>query len=766
MSIRQNLATTNVSALKDNYIIQNIRWFKDGVFLNDYLDLLNEYPTQHSVQYRIQDTYIQLNSQGVPTGNSQAVVMETATVTADLDPATATFTTPLVKPNVNVGNSDDNRIPYTFARLATRTVQIRTNIDFEFRSGCNYRISPWTDLIVFGSTSSIPSGNSSGPVVNAPMQRLVVCRTPVFNVFRNFNGPASTSGSPLFSVYADGANGSYSFNMDADLEVTLPNASTTRVVQYGAYYAATADCGCDKTAVYSCFGPQGAATPLVFCDPRPIVEGVDYEIDQCGERLIFLRDVPAICEVYTAAGNTKPVYRLLLNGQVVDTRTLGTAPSVGDNVYLTGNAFTLSPSGTKITNVRFEIDKDVCNDCTITNPINFQPLQVNFDAFAACNDVTNVDLTLSVSGGLAPYTIVIEKDGNEIVNEVQNNAGTFNYQTAFQNTTYEVTVTDSQGCEETRLITLNVGEALTGVTATLTCNGVQPVITVTNTTNEQVVADVEVGESSVGTIIVPANSTNTFNAQAATTYTLTIEGATSGCELVVNLGPITCCQNSVLNNAQVAYDCPNGVVFTSMPGSAIVGYRLQPSSGEYAELVAGQGLEPGTYDILLELGSCTIMLTLNVPQCYECVEDDCLEAVNNIGNFTNDDSCNLECGCQDEICRAQVLYASTRINSVRIDGVNIPVPTAPFLSCSGSTPEGAEAFEALMLTLLENNGECSIGSVSIDFECVPYDASKDPNGCQSEATTWVRVNIQNSSLNIEGFTDFGSGCFMPSEQDC
>lgn len=771
LSVDQRLNVASFNAQLDTYTLQNVRLVKDGLWVENLPELLNEAPQLGTLQYRVVDTYIQVNNIGAPTGASATFTHPAVNQNVNSSPSNFTVALGnLPKPNITLNNNDIAYLPFSSARLATRRIELITTQDIIYRNECRYRITPHTTVYNFASTSNIPLPGSNQPIVNKEFQRLVVCRAPIFNIYRQFGGTPSTAGAPLLQVYGEQISpNTFSYTIPPSLQI-----GGDYVLQYANFYTATSDCGCKPIARYSCFGPNGAATPLVFCDPPTLVEGVDFKFAECGTIIEFLRDIPVACEVYTNAGNPKPVYDIFLNGQLVQTRTLGTAPATNTLLFQAGQQLSL-PNPDYISTFEVRIRLDQCNECPILNTNPTPELEVTFDVFAACSTAGQTLFTYTITGGSGPFLATISRaNGTIIINQVTHNSpGTYQFiWNDVVNDVFDLEVIDTATeCTISVLYPINTFANLGNVSYELSCNGLTPLLTVTNNNLEAVQVELFDDVTPVLDVTVPAGSTESFIVPAGITFSIDIKGVNSECNLSGTIGPITCCINSPINNpnATVTYNCPTGWVFSNLPSGTVVTGSL--NGGSPITLTAGTPADVGNWVITLTLNGCSRSFNRLVPQCYDCDDNECVAASPNIGPFSSLSQCEANCGCSEPVCAEQYLYVQDRISSVRIDGVDYDtIDQATSFSCDGlgnlSVLEGN--LIAIMTAVLVDSGECNINNVVIEVDCVEYNGAKDPNNCTDQLAPppfWARVTIKNATQSVDGWTA-NFTCFIPSEKNC
>lgn len=127
-------------------------------------------------------------------------------------------------------------------------------------------------------------------------------------------------------------------------------------------------------------------------------------------------------------------------------------------------------------------------------------------------------------------------------------------------------------------------------------------------------------------------------------------------------------------------------------------------------------------------------------------------------------------GCEEcTICEEQKLYINTRAMTIRLNGVDEPFINGGIQCTSGGVLDQVGDFESELIAFLTNNGDGNIDNVVITIGCALYNGALDPNGCFTGATYWAEVIIQNSCLELDGWSGSVEGnpsCFIPTVKSC
>lgn len=763
MSLVTDAALSSQSDFLVVYDFDQIVINKNGQSLASYPQLQNEPPVSGNVEIRVVDIYGAVTQQGVPLFLQEQEVI-TSTGALSFTPGGATVGDVVVgKPGAIIPNGIISGITFDYAKLLTRRIEIRTPIKHTYNNGCEYRIPAWATMLEYLSTNSIPV-EAPSILVTTNMQRLVNCRVPLWRIYRrtvNQSGNINFNSDFLFSVYPDQiANGLFQFVMDGQLNIGGP------VLEYGAKYAATSDCGCNNVAFNNCNGPNlTSATPLVFCDPRPIVKNVDFKFVDCNSFIEFLRDIEVTCDIY---GNEPlPVYQIFANGELVDERQ----PNSSGVVY-EDNEQILMPEGITELTVEFKIKHDECEDCTITvESPELITLDADFQKSCDSADITTFFATVgNVPNG---FTLTIEEwpSGTVLFTETYPTAGAYTVTIPnLPNGTYRVRVVDTVSeCSLISDMNINPGADLTGVVVTIGCDGTQPVITLVNNTGEPVTFEIEDTETStaigISPVTVAAGATLDIAVDEDTEYEVAYKGDITDCENDVILPETSCCENNPIQNTTVGYNCTDGWVVNNKPTGADIVAQLN-GGGSEIPVEAGEPIAPGNYVVTISLDDCERVVNVFVPQCYECDNGDCVAATPNKGfPFSQCGQCEPPC----ETCDF-VFYGINRLYSLHVGGEEFPLNAPVALECIDGVAVEDSGFLASLLQALSTAGECS-QDLNITMTCIAYNpAEHDPEGCLDavvdEGDPIVQVLIENSGVDLTGVSWLGPGCVVPVTSSC
>ncbi|MFZ5553513.1 MAG: gliding motility-associated C-terminal domain-containing protein [Bacteroidota bacterium] len=326
------------------------------------------------------------------------------------------------------------------------------------------------------------------------------------------------------------------------------------------------------------------------------------------------------------------------NGSVTVTGSGGTAPynvswtgttsgnPAGNEIAASGGTYTLTALGAGT----YNITVTDANGCTATTTATVtQPTAVtasDVETNVSCNGLTNGNGAVTASGGTAPYNVswTGTTTGNPAGNEIAASGGTYNM-TGLGVGTYNVTVTDANGCTATTTVNITQPSAITLTPSSTNTN------CGSSTGTASVVAAGGAGGYSYLWSPAPGGGQGTANATglAATSYTVTVTDA-NGCTASVN---IIVNANAAPTGSEVMGSHVNVSCFGGNNGSGTVQatggtapYNVSwtgPSTGNPAgnEIAASGGtyainsLVAGVYTVTItDAGGCTATVNITITQ--------------------------------------------------------------------------------------------------------------------------------------------------------
>jgi len=232
---------------------------------------------------------------------------------------------------------------------------------------------------------------------------------------------------------------------------------------------------------------------------------------------------------------------------------------------------------------------------------------------ASCNAGSDGEIDIIVVGGTGPFEFDWDIDGFEAIND------DFEDQTGLTAGTYNVEVTDVNGCVSTAMFTINEPDAVTciAVGTDALCNGAADgIITVTamggNSPYEY---------SFDGAAYQPGNSSSGF---AAGTYTVTVrdsDGCTSTCDVTIaEPTPLVC---TLVGVDETDCDVQNGEATVTATGGTIpYMYSIDGGAAQASDMFTG--LDEGLHTVTVtDANGCetTCDVTILAPAFPECTVD-------------------------------------------------------------------------------------------------------------------------------------------------
>lgn len=310
------------------------------------------------------------------------------------------------------------------------------------------------------------------------------------------------------------------------------------------------------------------------------------------------------------------IQNVACNGENTGSVTVSTTGGTGTIEYAispdltsfsTNNVFTNLVAGTYTIIVRDGIGCSVSQELIITQ-LTLVTTTVSALVQELCTADGNGSITISVTGGLAPYSTSLNN----------NSAGSFvPNQFIFSNLTggqtYQIYVQDANGCNSSIPVTLNTPVTINpSVTTTYLCTGNNVGNTVVVTVNSDVANDVSY--SLDGGV---SQTSNTFENVSVGNHTILVRHA-NGCEKTVDftIKPSVPIQASFTTTNLTCNGSTNGSINVSATGgNGTLAYAISPNLTNFGPNSTFDNLAAGTYTVIVqdEIG-CSVTLTINVTQ--------------------------------------------------------------------------------------------------------------------------------------------------------
>lgn len=278
-----------------------------------------------------------------------------------------------------------------------------------------------------------------------------------------------------------------------------------------------------------------------------------------------------------AAGGTSPFNYIWSNGR-----------TTSNNSALSAGTYTVTIT-----------DANACTatrSVTITQPSSALNASINSTVNPTCNGSANGSISTSVSGGTSGYSY-LWSNGSTIANLSNLVAGTYN-----------LTVTDVNGCSTTTSSTLSQPTALfSNISSTaVSCNGGNNATASVNATG---------GNAPLTYLWSNGNNSSNINGLSAGTYTVTVTDA-NGCTVTnsVSVGQPTAL-NATISSTPESCVGNNGSASLSINGGT-PGYTYIWSNGSTTSSI--NGINAGNYTVTVsDANACTTVSSVNV--AYACV---------------------------------------------------------------------------------------------------------------------------------------------------
>uniref|UniRef100_UPI003A90A5E9 HYR-like domain-containing protein n=1 Tax=Flavobacterium alkalisoli TaxID=2602769 RepID=UPI003A90A5E9 len=283
------------------------------------------------------------------------------------------------------------------------------------------------------------------------------------------------------------------------------------------------------------------------------------------------------------------------NGTIDLTVTGGTAPYtyVWSNIATTEDMTGLA-AGT------YDVTVTDANGCTTTASATVTEPTTALSASGvstnvSCNGGSNGTIDLTVTGGTAPYTFA------------WSNTATTEDMTGLTAGTYDVTVTDANGCTKTASATVNEPTVLSasGVATNVSCNG---------GSNGTIDLTVTGGTAPYGFVWSNTAITEDMTGLSAGTYDVTVtdaKGCTTTASVTVNEPTVLSASISSQTNVLCNGAATGSATVTANGGTA--SYEYLWSNGATTATVAG--LEAGTYNVTVtDANGCSAIATVTIDE--------------------------------------------------------------------------------------------------------------------------------------------------------
>jgi large repetitive protein len=276
--------------------------------------------------------------------------------------------------------------------------------------------------------------------------------------------------------------------------------------------------------------------------------------------------------------------------------------------FSTDNTFSNLAAGTYTILVRDGIGCSVSQELIITQP-TLVTTTVSALVQELCTADGNGSITISVTGGLAPYATSLN---NNSAGSFVPNQFIFNNLTGGQ--TYQIYVRDANGCISSIPVTLDAPVTINpSVNVTYSCNGNNVGNTIVVIVNSEVANDVTY--SLDGGVI---QTSNTFSNVPVGNHTILVRHA-NGCEKTVDftINPSVPIQASFTQTNVTCNGSTDGSInISATGGNGVLAYAISPNLNSFGPSGVFSDLATGTYTVIVQdaLGcSATLSITISQP---------------------------------------------------------------------------------------------------------------------------------------------------------
>ncbi len=520
--------------------------------------------------------------------------------------------------------------------------------------------------------------------------------------------------------------------------ITVPaSANFVRLRLQGTQNGGSDYAGIDNVRLYQ---PGGAEGPSLSGLSAGTYDVTITDANGCTDEASVTITEPTVLSANAVATNVS--CNAGSNGAINLTVTGGTAPYtfVWSNTATTEDLTDLA-AGT------YDVTVTDANGCTATESVEVtEPAALSASGVAiniSCNGGSNGKVDLTVTGGTAPYTFV------------WSNTATTEDMIGLSAGTYDVTVTDANGCTATESVEVTEPAALSasGVATNISCNG---------GSNGKVDLTVTGGTAPYTFVWSNTATTEDLSGLSAGTYDVTVTDA-NGCtatESVEVTEPAALSASGVATNISCNGGSNGKIDLTVTGGTAP--YTFVWSNTATTEDLSG--LSAGTYDVTVtDANGCTATESVEVTEPTTFVVSTIVTAnVTCNGGATGTGSITLSGGTAPY----EFTFGSTTYSNVP-DGTTIPLGglTAGTYDVTATDDNGCTASSSMTITepaalsaniTLDNNLTCSDdnnggATVEVNGGTAPYTYEWDNHATTASVTN---LTLGNHSVTI---TD-NNGC--------
>ncbi|WP_338730771.1 T9SS type B sorting domain-containing protein [Mangrovimonas cancribranchiae] len=428
---------------------------------------------------------------------------------------------------------------------------------------------------------------TSNVIINSPTQSLTLTVLETSNVTCN-------NDSGTITATATGGWGNYEYELTGDATVAYSPNGTFTGLSAGNYTVNVRD---DSNCI--------ASENITLVEPTPI----NATFTPSTNMLACFGDQNASITITNVTGGQGSNYTYTLN------TILPTPSTSGPQTF---NVFDNLGPGTYSITIEDGYSCEMTSaDIVIAEPT---PVDVNLVTQSTQTCLNDATLTLTATGGTAPYTY-----SNDIT--FTNVLGAFNNSTTFAVTpgTYSYYVQDANGCTATISNEITI-EPLPILQVNL--QAANPTINCTGDNTGSIIASAQGGlgnyiyelqDGAGNTINATQNTPGVFTNLVAGTYMVYVESGdcTETTSTITITEPSTALDATFTVNDVTCYGSNDGMLeINATGGTGTIMYAISPQMDQFFETNVFENLEPGTYDVIVqdELGCyITHNFTINEP---------------------------------------------------------------------------------------------------------------------------------------------------------